>query len=500
MIFRHIAALLQYSLDHALIRPEDTIVIRNRLLDALSLTGWEECPPEPVEHATPDALLAPLVDYAVQSGLIADTAASRDLFDTRLMGLLTLWPHEIIRHFWSAYQISPRHATDWYYAYNQKLNYVRAGRMANDLKWTYQSDYGTLEITINRAKPEKDPRDIAAAQSAANSDYPRCPLCPENAGFAGDARRPARQNLCPIPIFLPNDPWQLQYSPYGYYNEHCILFSQAHVPMRLDESIFATLFDVLDLFPHYFFGSNAELPIVGGSILSHEHFQGGRHRFAMEAAPIETTFSLPGFPTVTAGIVRWPMSVIRCSSPDREALIRVCAMVLERFRRYDDPQVGLLSKSGNTPHNTITPIARIRATHYECDLVLRNNRTTPERPLGLFHPNPTLHHIKKENIGLIEVMGLAVLPARLAAALSRLEALLPAGEDPASDPLTAPHASWARDIQTRHPELTADTVDEILREEVGAVFEAVLHDAGIFKRTRQGTEAFTRFVQFLQAK
>lgn len=495
MICDEIQHLIAYAMKNGLITEADRFVVQNQLMEALHLTDWQLSDSVSSCEESIDAILQPLIDYACATGVIADTAASRDLFDTKLMGIFTPMPHEMIASFQQHYQESPEAATDWYYDISQKLNYVRAGRIAKDKKWKFASQYGMLDITINRSKPEKDPRDIAAARNQKAAAYPKCQLCPENAGFAGHPNHPARQNLRPIPMKIFGQNWQLQYSPYGYYNEHCIVFNEAHIPMKVDHAIFEKLFDVLDFLPHYFIGSNADLPIVGGSILSHEHFQGGHYTFAMAVAPIETSITLAQYPTVQAGILKWPMSVVRLISTDRKALSNACNQILEQWRGYSDATVGVFAETDGTPHNTITPIARKKGAAYECDLVLRNNRTSEDRPLGIFHPNPSLHHIKKENIGLIEVMGLAVLPARLAVELEVLQQAMLMHADLAADPQTVAHADWAVDILQRHPEFCAENAESILQAEVGAVFEQVLCDAGVFKRDATGKAAFLRFLQ-----
>ena len=499
MICESVQRLIDYALSNELIRQEDVIVVRNRLIDALQLTDWRDCQ---IEGAvgTIDEILAPLVDYACSQGIIPNTNNSRDLFDTKLMGLITPLPHEIIPIFHEKYGNSPQDATNWYYKYSQSLNYVRAGRIAKDLKWTYDTDYGTLDITINQSKPEKDPRDIAAAKKQKASSYPKCQLCPENAGFAGNAKQAARQNLCPIPIQVHGEQWQLQYSPYGYYNEHCIVFNEKHVPMKIDDSVFVKLLDIVDYLPHYFVGSNADLPIVGGSILSHEHFQGGRYTFAMEKAPVESSFKIAKYPAVSAGIVKWPLSVIRLASKDRSELADCCDLVYRTWRDYSDPSILVFAETDGNQHNTITPIARKNGDEYICDLVLRNNLTTKDRPLGVFHPNPTLHHIKKENIGLIEVMGLAVLPARLAREIGMLERAMVSGQNIYSIPELASHAKWAEEIIKRHPEISEKNITEILQNEIGEVFLEVLKDAGVFKRTEDGIKAFGEFAKLLETK
>ncbi len=495
MICDEIQRLIAYAIAKDLITEADRFVVQNQLMEALHLTDWQLSGSVSSCENSIDAILQPLIAYACANGIIADTTASRDLFDTKLMGIFTPMPHEMIASFQQHYQESPEAATDWYYDMSQKLNYVRAGRIAKDKKWKFASQYGMLDITINRSKPEKDPRDIAAARNQKAAAYPKCQLCPENAGFAGNPNHPARQNLRPIPMKIFGQDWQLQYSPYGYYNEHCIVFNETHIPMKVDHAIFEKLFDVLDFLPHYFIGSNADLPIVGGSILSHEHFQGGHYTFAMAVAPIETPIALAQYPMVQAGILKWPMSVIRLTSTDRKALSDACNQILGQWRIYSDSTVGVFAETDGIPHNTITPIARKKGNVYECDLVLRNNRTSEERPLGIFHPNPSLHHIKKENIGLIEVMGLAVLPARLAVELEVLQQAMLTHADLTANPQTAAHAAWAEEILQRHPEFCAENAESILQAEVGAVFEQVLCDAGVFKRNEAGKAAFLRFLQ-----
>lgn len=495
MICDAIQRLINYGITQDLITKADQFVVQNQLMEALHLTDWQLSGAGTEPDASIDAILQPLIEYACSNGIIADTAASRDLFDTKLMGILTPMPHEMIAKFQERYQESPEAATDWYFDISQKLNYVRAGRIAKDKKWKYASEYGMLDITINRSKPEKDPRDIAAARNQKAVAYPKCQLCPENAGFAGNPNHPARQNLRPIPMQIDGQNWELQYSPYGYYHEHCIVFNDAHVPMKVDHAIFEKLFDVLDFLPHYFIGSNADLPIVGGSILSHEHFQGGHYTFPMAVAPIEIPVSLAAYPNVQAGILKWPMSVVRLSSTNRKELSDACNTILEQWRSYSDATVGIYAETDGTPHNTITPIARKKGDAYECDLVLRNNRTSEDRPLGIFHPNPSLHHIKKENIGLIEVMGLAVLPARLAVELDVLKKAMLQHEDLTANPQTASHAVWAAEVQKQHPEFCEENAEAILQAEVGKVFEQVLCDAGVFKRDEAGKTAFLKFLQ-----
>lgn len=496
MICNSIQKLIDYAVKNNLTATEDRYVVRNSLMEILKVNNWEE--PQSVDDSqTIDEILGELVDYACENGIIENTTAYRDLFDTKLMGAVTPFPREVNREFYGRLERSPKEATDWYFEFCKALNYVRAGRIAKDIKWTYESEFGTLDVTINLSRPENDPRDIAAARNAVASSYPKCQLCPENAGFAGHLTRPARQNLRPVPMRINGEDWEFQYSPYGYYNEHCIVFNERHIPMKIDTSVFEKLFDFLDILPHYFVGSNADLPIVGGSILSHEHFQSGHYTFAMEKAPIEKTFALGEFPEVSAGMVKWPMSVIRLRSENRRELAAACSHILCKWCGYSDPSATIFAETDGVPHNTITPIARKDGSIYECDLVLRNNLTTEDRPLGLFHPAPSLHHIKKENIGLIEVMGLAVLPSRLARELARLETAMLSGEDIAAVPEIASHAEWANDILARRKDFNADTAQQIIREEVGAIFEQILCDAGVFKRTDEGKKAFAKFIDTL---
>ena len=489
--------LIDYSVDSELITKDDIFVIRNQLMDVMGVSDWQDNIGY-VNKCDVDDILEDMVRLAVDAELIEDTANNRDLFDTRIMGVLTPLPREIIAKFRSDYAVSPKLATDNYYDISKMLNYVRAGRIAKDLKWTYDCDYGTLDITVNCSKPEKDPRDIAAAKTAVAASYPKCQLCAENAGYAGRADHPARQNLRPIPMSVNGENWQIQYSPYGYYNEHCIVFNSEHIPMKIDDAVFLKLFDIINYLPHYFVGSNADLPIVGGSILSHEHFQGGNYTFAMARAEIETPIKLPKYPKINAGIVKWPMSVIRVASADMKELAACCADILEKWRGYTDEDAFILAETDGTPHNTITPIARKRGDMYECDLVLRNNITTDERPLGVYHPNPALHHIKKENIGLIEVMGLAVLPARLKQEIELLaDALVNKGVSAVrEDDILEKHADWVEEFASRR-EITATNVYDVIRDEIGAVFLEVLMDAGVYKRTDEGKAAFMRFIETL---
>ena len=490
MIYDEIGALVAYGLEKGLIEETDAVWARNRLLDILGLDGYE-----PAGEATGQSLeeiLKAILDDAAARGVIDGGITSRDLMDTRLMGVLTPRPSQTIGRFRALYAQSPRAATDWYYRFSCDTDYIRRYRIAKDRKWKAPTEYGELDITINLSKPEKDPRAIAAARSARPSGYPKCQLCREAEGYAGRADYPARENHRLIPIKLAGEDWFLQYSPYVYYNEHCIALCAEHRPMKIDRAAFRRLLDFVTLFPHYFIGSNADLPIVGGSILSHDHFQGGNYEFAMARAEVETKLSFPGFEDVEAGIVRWPMSVIRLRCADRERLEELADRILTAWRGYSDESVSIYAETDGEAHNTITPIARRRGEEYELDLVLRNNLTTEEHPLGLFHPHAELHHIKKENIGLIEVMGLAVLPARLKDELGELARRLASGEDLMASPLTEKHAPWAEELKKRYT-FTAENADEIVKKEVGEVFKTVLEHAGVFKRDEEGRAAFLRF-------
>ncbi len=491
-ISSYIAALADYGVRTGLIEPSDRTWAVNGLLQAMELQEYQE-PEEPLEERPLEEILGRLVDFCVKRGLIENDVTSRDLLDTRLMGVLTPRPSWVIDQFRRRAAQDRRAATDWYYRLSQDTDYIRRYRIARDVKWVAPTEYGDLDITINLSKPEKDPRAIAAAKAAPQSGYPKCQLCRENEGYAGRMNHPARQNHRVIPVTIDGGQWFLQYSPYVYYNEHCIVFNGRHVPMKIDRSAFRKLLDFVIQFPHYFVGSNADLPIVGGSILSHDHFQGGRYTFAMERAPVERAVSFPGFGDVEAGIVRWPMSVLRLRSGDDSRLVELADKILTAWRSYTDEAAFIFAETGGEPHNTITPIARMRDGKYELDLVLRNNITTDEHPMGVYHPHAELHHIKKENIGLIEVMGLAVLPARLKGELARLGEVLVSGGDPAADEELAKHADWAARLREKHT-FTAENVTGILRGEVGQVFAQVLEHAGVYRCTPQGREAFLRFV------
>lgn len=495
MIECAIAGLADYAVRAGLIEPMDRVWAVNQILQALGLSDWTEpapCAPRPLEE-----LLRDILDWAVEQGRISDDVTSRDLLDTELMGRLTPRPSQVAADFRRRYEVSPQSATDWYYDLSRKSDYIRTYRVARDWKWVTPTPYGELDITINLSKPEKDPRAIAAAKAAIQSGYPKCQLCRENEGYAGRLDHPARQNLRLIPLQIDGQDWFFQYSPYVYYPEHCIVFNGQHVPMQINRATFRKELDFIRQFPHYFVGSNADLPIVGGSILSHDHFQGGRYTFAMEKAPVEQAISFPGFPDVEAGIVRWPMSVLRLTCGDDDRLVELADRVLRAWRGYTDEKAQIFAETDGQKHNTITPIARRRGEKFELDLVLRNNWTTPEYPLGVYHPHPELHHIKKENIGLIEVMGLAVLPARLKGELTALADALVNGRELRGDSTLSKHADWAEMLQGQ-VHFTAENAMEILQAEVGKVFATVLEHAGVYKTTAEGRRAFLRFVDSIK--
>ena len=491
MIFNDIKNLVEYAIEKDLLTTEDKVYTINRILETLGLDEYEE--PTEVTETELESILKNILDFAVEKGLIDDNITERDLFDTKIMGLLLPRPSEVIKKFWSDYEVSPETATDNYYKMSCDSDYIRRYRIKKDLKWVTETEYGALDITINLSKPEKDPKAIAAAKNAKQSGYPKCLLCVENEGYAGRINHPARQNHRIIPMIINDTPWMLQYSPYVYYNEHCIVFNSQHTPMAINRATFKKLLDFVKLFPHYFVGSNADLPIVGGSILSHDHFQGGHYTFAMAKAPIETELSFEGFSDVEAGIVKWPMSVIRLRADDTDRLIELADKILVKWRGYTDEKAFIFAETDGQPHNTITPIARKANGKFELDLVLRNNITTDEHPLGVYHPHAELHNIKKENIGLIEVMGLAVLPARLKNEIKVLCEKIVAGEDLRADEVTAKHADWVDGFKENYT-ITADNVEEILQAEIGKVFAKVLEHAGVYKRDSEGKTAFLKFV------
>ena len=494
MIYGAVKGLVEYGRKKGLLKEDDEIYARNQILDALKLDEYEE-PEGPVESEDLEKILKELLDYAYETGVLKENGVVyRDLFDTRLMNCLMPRPSEVTAECWKRYEKSPKEATDYFYELSQNSDYIRRYRVCKDLKWKTSTRYGDLDITVNLSKPEKDPKAIAAAKLAKQSGYPKCLLCKENVGYAGRINHPARNNHRIIPITINDSQWGFQYSPYVYYNEHCIVFNGQHVPMKIEKATFIKLFDFVKLFPHYFLGSNADLPIVGGSILSHDHFQGGHYTFAMAKAPIEKHFQMKGFEDVEAGIVFWPMSVLRLRGKDSSRLVELGDLVLQAWRGYTDEDAFIFAETEGEPHNTITPIARKNGDMFELDLVLRNNITTEEFPLGVYHPHQELHHIKKENIGLIEVMGLAVLPSRLKQELADLGQAIVEGRDIRGDEELSKHADWVEEFRPKYDSITAENVDEILREEVGQVFARVLEDAGVYKCTEEGRKAFERFL------
>ena len=491
-----IEALVRYGLDTGLVPAEEKIYTTNMLLELFDCDEYEE-PGQPRDLSLPE-ILDGMLDYANEQGLLKDSGiTARDLFDTKIMNCLCPRPGQVIDTFYRLYEKSPKEATDYFYKLAQDANYIRRDRIAKDMKWKTNSPYGEIDITINLSKPEKDPKAIAAARNARQSSYPKCQLCCENEGYAGRMNHPARQNLRIIPITINGSRWGMQYSPYVYYNEHTIVLNGEHVPMKIDRSAFRKLFDFVKLFPHYFLGSNADLPIVGGSILSHDHFQGGGYTFAMAKAGLEKTFTVRGFEDVQAGIVHWPLSVIRLNGTDENRIIDLADHILKTWRGYTDEAAYVFAETEGEPHNTITPIARMNGDRYELDLTLRNNITTSECPLGLYHPHNEYHHIKKENIGLIEVMGLAVLPARLKSELELLGEYLVSGKDCRDNAILEKHADWAEELRRKYGSFREDTVMDILKEETGQVFVHVLEDAGVYKCTPEGREAFDRFLSSL---
>ncbi len=490
----YLTALVEYGLKTGLIQDCDRTYIVNQLLMTMGLDSYEE---EAAPAMELEDILAGLLSDAVSRGVIEDNITAKDLFDTKLMGVLTPLPREVRAMFAALYAEDPQKATDWYYTLSQDTDYIRRYRIKKDLRWKTATEYGDLDITINLSKPEKDPKAIAAAKAAPQSGYPKCQLCPENEGYAGRMNHPARENHRIVPITVAGANWYLQYSPYVYYNEHCIVFNAKHTPMVIDKSAFSKLLDFVTLFPHYFVGSNADLPIVGGSILSHEHFQGGHYSFPMELSPVEREIRFAGYEDIKAGIVKWPMSVIRLDGADKARLADLADKILRAWRGYTDEDAFIFAETDGVPHSTITPIARRRGSDYELDLVLRNNITTKEHPLGVYHPHAELHHIKKENIGLIEVMGLAVLPARLKGELQGLEEAILA-EKPLTGDLEK-HAAWVEELKTRHT-FTPENTTAILREEVGKVFAKVLEHAGVYGRNEAGQAAFLKFIDYVNSK
>lgn len=493
MIYKSIKKLVCYGLEKDFFKEQDVTYVTNLIIDALRLDEFVDDGENYVDVDL-EATLKEILDYAVEKGIIEDSIVYRDLFDTRIMGLMMPRPSEVTEKFYALYEKSPEAATDYFYNISRDSDYIRRYRIKKDLKWLADTEYGELEITVNLSKPEKDPKAIAAAKAAPQAGYPKCLLCKENEGYAGRVNSPARQNHRIIPVTINNSDWCFQYSPYVYYNEHCIVFNSLHTPMQINNDTFVKLFDFIKLFPHYFVGSNADLPIVGGSILSHDHFQGGHHTFAMAKAPIETEVNFEGFNDVEAGIVKWPMSVIRLRSENTDRIIELARKILAKWRAYTDEAAFIFAETDGEPHNTITPIARKNGDKFELDLVLRNNITTPEHPMGVYHPHKELHNIKKENIGLIEVMGLAVLPARLKNEMAQLETAILSGADLRKDETLAKHADWVDSFKTKYDGITKDNVEKIIKDEIGLVFSKVLEHAGVYKRDAEGKEAFLRFV------
>ncbi len=492
MVDSAIGKLVDYAVRNGLIDSCDRIWAINSILEVMKLDSCT-VPAETDGDIDLAAVLDELCDDAYARGVLAENSVVyRDLFDTALMGRLTPPPHEVRAKFGALLEQDARAATDWYYKLSQDTNYIRRDRIAKDMQWKAATPYGELDITINLSKPEKDPKAIAAAKNLPASNFPRCLLCKENEGYAGRVNHPARQNHRVVPVAINESPWYLQYSPYVYYNEHCIVFNAEHTPMKIDRACFRKLLDFVTQFPHYFVGSNADLPIVGGSILAHDHFQGGHYTFAMERAPVEKPVTFKGYEDVAAGIVKWPMSVLRLRSEDSERLVDLADRILMKWRGYSDESAFIFAETEGEPHNTITPIARKRDGKFELDLVLRNNITSEEHPLGVYHPHAELHHIKKENIGLIEVMGLAVLPARLKEELALVAEKLAAGTDLRADERTAKHADWAETFAKQY-DINAENAFSIVQKEVGLVFAKVLEHAGVYKRTPEGTTAFLRF-------
>lgn len=490
-----ITALVNYALEKELIEQEEKVWAVNRILEVMQADSfsWEESAKG--KEAGLTEILDTLSDDAYERGVLEENSVVyRDLFDTKLMGSLTPRPVQVMKKFQQLQEESSQRATDWYYQFSQDTNYIRKDRVAKDIRWKTVTEYGEIDISINQSKPEKDPKAIAAARNQPASDYPRCMLCEENVGYAGRLNYPARQNHRIVPVTINNTDWYLQYSPYVYYNEHCICFNKVHTPMKIDKACFAKLLDFVRQFPHYFVGSNADLPIVGGSILSHDHFQGGNHEFAMAKAPVIKEYVIPGYEDVRAGMVKWPMSVIRLQGKDKERLSSAADHILMCWRSYTDEAAFIFAETNGEPHNTITPIARIRDGYFELDLVLRNNITTEEHPLGVYHPHAKLHHIKKENIGLIEVMGLAVLPSRLKSEMEQLADAILEGKDIRSNEVLEKHADWVEEFLPKYTDITKENIMDILHEEIGQVFNQVLEDAGVYKQTEEGRAAFERFV------
>lgn len=492
-----IKELVKYGKDRGLVDKEDEVYTINRLIELFNENEYTPSEGE-VEFREIHLILEDMLAFAVEKGLVKDTIANKDIFDTKIMGMLTPPPSYVRKEFKERYDKDPKDATDYYYHFSRATNYIRDDRIAKDEKWTSETEFGLMDITINLSKPEKDPKDIAAQGAMKKSGYPACLLCRENEGYAGHLAHPARNNHRIIPITLCGEAYNLQYSPYVYYNEHCIIFNDKHTPMKIDKDAFAKIIDFVRQFPHYTAGSNADLPIVGGSILSHDHFQGGGYEFAMVRAPYEREFKIKDFPNVHAGTIKWPLSTIRLQSSSAEDIVDAADLILKAWRGYTDEDAFIYAETDGTPHNTITPIARMRGDLYELDLVLRNNITTDEFPAGVYHPHQEYHHIKRENIGLIEVMGLAVLPARLKKEMSVLEQAILNGEDLSAKPETESHKEWAEGWIKKYDDINADNIHRIVQNEIADVFSHVLEDAGVYKRTEEGISAFKRFTDMFE--
>lgn len=492
----YIDKLVSYAIKKNLIEMEDATYCTNRVLALLQCDDYSPTEETFTENDTIAEILDSLLKYASSKNLVDyESIVSKDIFDTEIMGIFTDRPSNITKKFYSLYEQSPELATQYFYKLSNDNNYIRKDRIDKNIKWTTPSEYGNIEITINMSKPEKDPKAIALAGKQKSVAYPKCQLCMQNVGYKGRVNHPARANHRVIPVEICGQPWGFQYSPYVYYNEHCILLNQAHTPMKIDRSAFEKLLDFVEKFPHYIIGSNADLPIVGGSILSHEHFQGGNHEFAMMSAPSEKDYSIKGFEDVTVSRVKWPMSVVRLTSSNKDSLLNLADKILNSWRNYSDEDVFIFAETDGVPHNTITPIACFKDDKYILNLVLRNNITTELYPLGVYHPHQELHHIKKENIGLIEVMGLAVLPARLYHELKLLSKVMANNEDVSQYEELQKHADWSKEVLSKHPELNSTNAYDILLQETGLVFTKVLEHAGVFKRDLQGLSAFDKFIQ-----
>ncbi|AYA74686.1 UDP-glucose--hexose-1-phosphate uridylyltransferase [Bacillus sp. Y1] len=493
-IYDLIQSLLDQSMECEMIEREDEIYARNQLMSLLQLADYPE-KMEGVKGASIPDVLEQIVQYAFEKGIVGILDADKEIFSSKLMNVLVQRPSDVNRRFYRHYEKDPTSATEYFYQLSQNSNYIQTKSIAKNISYKTDTPYGELDITINLSKPEKDPKQIALEKEKKQDvQYPKCLLCEENEGYVGRVGHPARSNHRMIRLELEDEPWYLQYSPYVYYNEHCIVLSKEHRDMKISRKGFERLLSFVEKFPHYFVGSNADLPIVGGSILTHDHYQGGNYEFAMARADEEYSFRMKEFSHVSAATVKWPMSVIRLRSRNKEELIQAADYILTNWKGYSDEKVDIYAYSGDTPHNTITPIARMREGQFELDLVLRNNRTSEKHPLGIFHPHSDVHHIKKENIGLIEVMGLAVLPARLKEELEEVKVYLLGRSDLVKDY----HLTWAEELMNKYEtEWSDDTAEEILRREVGLKFQRVLEDAGVFKRDTEGQVAFRRFCESL---